>query len=431
MSKSDVGSYAYPASGSGSVTPHAVASIATGSGVLVDGVANPSFGYDATGNLICVYGAGGGSASPARSIAYTPFGMTAQIAQGAASAVSFAYDPGNARIQMTTQSGSTISTTTYLNDAASGAMEETLVSGSSTTWHDYILADGKIVAEKFSGATSSMRYFTLDHLGSVAVIADASGNVVERDAYDAWGKRRNADGSDDRNCALPAQSQTTRGFTNQEQIPAMCLVNLNARVYDPQLGRFMSADPTTEAIYNLQDLNRYTYVGNDPLSFGDPTGLCFLGCVWKTPEFAAVVEVAIAIFVPYAIYSFSFSGLAAAPRRATLRQSAPPALVGRPAALQAPNSQAETSFAARSPAAFRPRRWSRWEASSMDWKAQRPARRQSATSWARPSGSAFTAWWAGFRASSAKEVLDPDSWLAGLARLLTWHRQREMSWVTR
>ncbi len=46
----------------------------------------------------------------------------------------------------------------------------------------------------------------------------------------------------------------------------------NGRVYDPELGRFMSADPFVQAPYNSQSYNRYSYVFNNPLSFTDPTG---------------------------------------------------------------------------------------------------------------------------------------------------------------
>lgn len=74
----------------------------------------------------------------------------------------------------------------------------------------------------------------------MSVLTDASGAVVERDFYDAWGKRRNADGSDDAACAIVSLS--ARGFTGQEHIDPACLVNLNARLYDPTLGRFMSPD---------------------------------------------------------------------------------------------------------------------------------------------------------------------------------------------
>ncbi|MDR7090662.1 hypothetical protein J2X05_002686 [Cellvibrio fibrivorans] len=47
---------------------------------------------------------------------------------------------------------------------------------------------------------------------------------------------------------------------------------MNGRVYDPELGRFMSADPFVQAPYNSQSYNRYSYVFNNPLSFTDPSG---------------------------------------------------------------------------------------------------------------------------------------------------------------
>ncbi len=123
----------------------------------------------------------------------------------------------------------------------------------------------------------------LDHLGSVSVVTDESGAVVSggRQSYDAWGRERNADGTADTGCALPAQSQTTRGYTSQEEIPSVCLVNMNARLYDPQIGRFMAADSVVQNPYDAQDLNRYTYVVNNPLSETDPTGNChgMLECV--------------------------------------------------------------------------------------------------------------------------------------------------------
>src|ERR1700719_648461 len=67
------------------------------------------------------------------------------------------------------------------------------------------------------------------------------GAVVERDSYDAWGKRRFPTGADDPAGSLT--SQTTRGFTGQEELADVGLVHLNRRVYDPLVGRMMSADP--------------------------------------------------------------------------------------------------------------------------------------------------------------------------------------------
>jgi RHS repeat-associated protein len=58
-----------------------------------------------------------------------------------------------------------------------------------------------------------------------------------------------------------------RGFTNQEMMDAACLVNLNARIYDPIFDRFMAPDSEIADVYTQQSLNRYTYVDNAPIYF--------------------------------------------------------------------------------------------------------------------------------------------------------------------
>jgi hypothetical protein len=47
---------------------------------------------------------------------------------------------------------------------------------------------------------------------------------------------------------------------------------MNGRVYDPELARFVSADPFIQYASYSQSYNRYSYVLNNPLSFTDPTG---------------------------------------------------------------------------------------------------------------------------------------------------------------
>jgi len=51
---------------------------------------------------------------------------------------------------------------------------------------------------------------------------------------------------------------------------------MNGRVYDPLVGRMISADPTMPDALNGQAWNRYSYVGNDPLAFADPSGFSWL-----------------------------------------------------------------------------------------------------------------------------------------------------------
>lgn len=73
-------------------------------------------------------------------------------------------------------------------------------------------------------------------------------------------------------------TSTRHGFTLHEQLDNLDLVHMNGRVYDPQVGRFVSADPNVFYPENLQDYNRYSYVWNNPLSFTDPDGFECVGC---------------------------------------------------------------------------------------------------------------------------------------------------------
>src|SRR5205807_6517892 len=108
------------------------------------------------------------------------------------------------------------------------------------------------------------------------------------------------DGTDDTTGSIT--SQTTRGFTGEEQLSVAGLVHLNGRVYDPLLARMTSADPTVTDPMNPQGWNRYSYVGNDPLAFTDPNGFSWLSSFFHSitnffrsnPIVRAIVQIAIA-----------------------------------------------------------------------------------------------------------------------------------------
>ena len=134
---------------------------------------------------------------------------------------------------------------------------------------------------------SAQKYFAFDHLGSTSAVSDEKGHVASVASagaaagvlgYDPWGARRNPDGRPaDSTPFTPAPGN--REFTGQETIAAVGLVNMNGRVYDPLLGRFLSPDPNVQALDNLQSYNRYSYVLNNPLRYTDPTGYFSLGSV--------------------------------------------------------------------------------------------------------------------------------------------------------
>jgi RHS repeat-associated protein len=62
---------------------------------------------------------------------------------------------------------------------------------------------------------------------------------------------------------------TTQGYTGQEQLDKVGLVHMNARLYDPDIGRFIQADDFVEP-EATQGLNRYSYVLKNPMTSAYP-----------------------------------------------------------------------------------------------------------------------------------------------------------------
>jgi RHS repeat-associated protein len=65
---------------------------------------------------------------------------------------------------------------------------------------------------------------------------------------------------------------TRRGFTGHEHYPEFKIINMNARLYDPVIGRFFSPDNFVQVPEFTQGFNRYSYCLNNPLKYIDPTG---------------------------------------------------------------------------------------------------------------------------------------------------------------
>jgi len=143
----------------------------------------------------------------------------------------------------------------------------------------FIYAGGKLIALNTQAKDSAhklvnkqVRYLHYDALDSVDMITDGYGNVVEHRSFDPWGKMRSVIWEDDRVTNIAQQLITNRGFTGHEHIEEVGLIHMNGRVYDQELGRFLSADPLIQAPFVTNSFNRYSYVMNNPLKYTDPTG---------------------------------------------------------------------------------------------------------------------------------------------------------------
>ncbi len=92
-----------------------------------------------------------------------------------------------------------------------------------------------------------------------------NGNKVFDASYDAWGRQT----------VTLNTIGLHRGYTGHEMLTEFDIINMNGRLYDPVLGRFLSPDNYVQLPDNSQSFNRYSYCLNNPLKYTDPSGELF------------------------------------------------------------------------------------------------------------------------------------------------------------
>ncbi len=260
--KSDVGNYSY---GALDRMPHAVSTITEPSGAIN------------TDSL---------------DITYTSFNKVKQIEEGI-NTLLITYGPQHSRKIVKQYDGGTSPLERYYV----GSLFEREIHDGITSDIHYIMAGSGCVAvyTKASDDNAELKYLHKDHIGSVCATTDKDGNIIEKFSYDAWGKRR------DPNTWLDIDNTNAvtekRGFTGHEHLDLFALVNMNGRIYDPVVARFLSPDPFVQMPDHTQGLNRYTYCLNNPLNLTDPSGYSWMSNAFNiafTTVFAAAVTVSTA-----------------------------------------------------------------------------------------------------------------------------------------
>lgn len=112
--------------------------------------------------------------------------------------------------------------------------------------------------------------YHLDLQGSVRVLSRADGTAAAMYAYDPFGVLRPSSGPLLEPPGAPSATAATQpfGYAARPFEAATASYDARARCYVPHLGRFLQRDPA-----GVVDGHRYTYAGNHPLAFGDPSGL--------------------------------------------------------------------------------------------------------------------------------------------------------------
>ncbi len=202
--------------------------------------------YDANGNLI---------QGDAKYYEYNDANQLIRVKYGDANGTVLAeyfYDYTGQRIKKV-ENG----TTTYY---IGKHFEKQVDSAGSATNTSYYFANGERVAKK--DTLGNIYYYHLDHLGGTNVLTDSSGNLIERIKYYPFGEIK--DGGNEK-----------YSFTRKEKDKQTDFYYFEARYYNPEFKHFTQSDTVAPNLYNPQDLNRYTYVRNNPIKLIDPSGNSF------------------------------------------------------------------------------------------------------------------------------------------------------------
>lgn len=230
-----------------------------------------SYGYDATQQPHAVKCIGNHASSFPTATLETTFGDLGKIITIAQDSLetTFTYGPDGERWKSVLTSGDDVTRTIRYG----GDYERVEEAGTTTEF--WYLGHGIVVMRQDGGQYVPLVAVT-DHLGSVEQLRDDAWGVKFYAHYDAWGKP-----DVDVNYI-----HFQRGYTGHEMLPEYGLINMNGRMYDPLLGRFLSPDNYVQQPDNSQNFNRYSYCLNNPLKYKDPDGELFgfvtLNAIYET-----------------------------------------------------------------------------------------------------------------------------------------------------
>ena len=199
------------------------------------------FNYDTRGNIIH----------------NSHFSMSYNLANQmtAANGFSFTYDGFNRRVK-SAKSGSTA----YYHYSQDGKL---LFSESNGVWKNYIYIGSRLIAKDSSSSTS---FIHTDILGSTTAQSNSSGTLINnsRRHYKPFGDTYET-------------ASNEIGYAGHKFDSELGLSYMQARYYDPVIGRFYSNDPV-DAVSHLSNeegskgFNRYSYAVNNPYKYTDPDG---------------------------------------------------------------------------------------------------------------------------------------------------------------
>ena len=198
----------------------------------VSGYQTRAFQYDDKGNVI--------------NNGYHTFNYNSAGQMVASDVGVYVYNGHNKRVKTVDTEG-----TRYSFYASNGQLVYRKVNGVHS---DYYYLGKKLVARKKGTGVS---YIHSDHLGSPAAETNSSGLVTTRMHYEPFGESIEA-------------PKDEIGYTGHKFDKALDLSYMQARYYDPAIGRFYGNDPI--GYRDVYSFNRFAYANNNPYKYVDPDG---------------------------------------------------------------------------------------------------------------------------------------------------------------
>jgi RHS repeat-associated protein len=221
-----------------------------------------TYGYDQAGNLL--------SAERPKE------GETSEIKD------TYAYNGEDLRVSQTING-----TTTYL----AWDMTEELPLILSDGTNSYIYGPSDLPIEQINNSTGATLYLHHDQQGSTRLLTGSTGKNEGAYTYTPYGAVQEHTGT----------STTPLGYDGQYTSSDTGLIYLRARVYDPTTAQFLTVDPALP-ITRVP----YAYAQDNPLTYGDQSGLSALGTLESVGETVVHGVLDVAAVPPYAVYYGSY-----------------------------------------------------------------------------------------------------------------------------
>jgi RHS repeat-associated protein len=222
-----------------------------------------------------------------QTVSYDMFKNPITITEKNRGKVNFEYnlDSSRSKSVVMTDAGAVAKTKYYSGITAVEVIEKPNQSLQFITYIAGSPYDAAVVLEKtytnsggnYTPSTQEYLYLHRDYQGSILAISGNGGAIKERRQFDPWGLLKKCYKN---NVEVPPSAfnnvnfelLTERGYTGHEHFFSVGIIHMNARLYDPILHTFLSADALISDPSNPQNYNRYAYALNNPLMYVDYDG---------------------------------------------------------------------------------------------------------------------------------------------------------------